>query len=62
LARAVPGDGIIPLDRLIGRVLATGYDGNFDLELVDNPPGQAGDEALTRGVAELGALLERLGA
>jgi sugar phosphate isomerase/epimerase len=62
LARAVPGDGIIPLDRLIARVLAAGYEGNFDLELVDNPPGPAGDDALTRGVTELSALLERLGA
>lgn len=62
LARAVPGDGIVPLDRIIGRILDTGYTGLFDLELVDNPPGAAGDAALARGVAYLGALLERRGA
>jgi sugar phosphate isomerase/epimerase len=59
LARATPGDGIVPLERLLARVLATGYAGDFDLELVDNPPGPPGDAALTRGVTYLGALLDR---
>lgn len=33
-ARAVPGDGVIPLRRLIGQLLDAGYDGAFDLELL----------------------------
>ncbi len=32
--RAVPGDGTIPLERLIRDLLDAGYDGLFDLELV----------------------------
>jgi sugar phosphate isomerase/epimerase len=32
--RAVPGDGAIPLERLIGDILAAGYAGLFDIELV----------------------------
>ena len=32
--RAVPGDGMIPLGRVLGDVLATGYDGAFDLEMI----------------------------
>ena len=32
--RAVPGDGAIPLARLIAQVLESGYTGMFDLELV----------------------------
>ncbi|WP_317929906.1 sugar phosphate isomerase/epimerase family protein [Halioxenophilus sp. WMMB6] len=33
-ARAVPGDGTIPLARLIGWLISVGYQGNFDLELI----------------------------
>jgi sugar phosphate isomerase/epimerase len=32
--RLVPGDGDIPLARIIGHVLDAGYEGVFDLELV----------------------------
>ena len=32
--RLVPGDGDIPLARIIGQVLDAGYDGCFDLELI----------------------------
>ena len=32
--RAVPGDGIIPLDRLIRQVGAAGYPGSFELEML----------------------------
>ncbi|HEV3226908.1 MAG TPA: TIM barrel protein [Acidimicrobiales bacterium] len=32
--RLVPGDGDIPLVRIIGQVLAAGYQGAFDIELV----------------------------
>lgn len=32
--RAVPGDGAIPLARLISQILMAGYDGYFDLEVI----------------------------
>ena len=32
--RLVPGDGDIPIRRILGELLAAGYDGCFDLELV----------------------------
>ena len=32
--RAVPGDGMIPLERIIGWILEAGYTGGFDLELI----------------------------
>ncbi|GAB2483684.1 sugar phosphate isomerase/epimerase family protein [Jatrophihabitans fulvus] len=32
-SRAVPGDGVVPLRRLIAQVVAAGYTGPFDLEL-----------------------------
>ncbi len=32
--RAVPGDGDIPLARIIGQLLEAGYDGVFDIELI----------------------------
>ena len=32
--RLVPGDGDIPLERILGQVLAAGYEGCFDLELI----------------------------
>lgn len=32
--RAVPGDGALPLDRLVRLILATGYRGPFDLEII----------------------------
>ncbi len=32
--RAVPGDGVIPLDRLLPLVLKTGFRGYFDLEII----------------------------
>jgi sugar phosphate isomerase/epimerase len=33
--RAVPGDGDIPFDRIVGRLLAAGYEGAFDLGEVE---------------------------
>ena len=33
-ARAVPGDGAIPLERILGWALDAGYHGAFDLELL----------------------------
>jgi sugar phosphate isomerase/epimerase len=62
-ARLVPGDGDIPLGRILGQVLAAGYGGRFDLELVGPAIEAEGyEEASLRAVAVLGELLESLGA
>jgi sugar phosphate isomerase/epimerase len=61
--RAVPGDGTIPLDWLIGDLLDAGYAGLFDLELVGPRIAAEGPRAATaRGAERLSALLDRLGA
>jgi sugar phosphate isomerase/epimerase len=60
--RLVPGDGDIPLERILGQILAAGYGGCFDLELIGPRIDEEGYEsACGRAVAALGALLERLG-
>jgi sugar phosphate isomerase/epimerase len=61
--RLVPGDGDIPLERILGQVLDTGYEGAFELELVGpriEAEGYA--SAITRSVERTSELLERLGA
>jgi sugar phosphate isomerase/epimerase len=59
-ARAVPGDGGIPLEEVIGWLLAAGYDGVFDLELNGPRIGAEGHlQAAGRSVQVLGAILER---
>jgi sugar phosphate isomerase/epimerase len=61
--RLVPGDGDIPLARILGQVLAAGYEGCFDLELIGPRIDDEGYEsACTRAVANLGDLLTQLGA
>jgi sugar phosphate isomerase/epimerase len=56
--RVVPGDGDIPLARFIGDVLASGYDGTFDLELIGPRIEEEGYEsAIKRSIASLTALL-----
>ncbi len=61
--RAVPGDGVIPLDRLLGDVLEAGYQGLFDLELVGPRIAAEGPyDATRRAAAYLSELLYRLGA
>ena len=61
--RAVPGDGVIPLERLLGLLLERGYTGAFDLELL-GPRIEA--EGAPAAVARAGHFLEdiltRLGA
>jgi sugar phosphate isomerase/epimerase len=59
--RAVPGDGAIPLERIVGWILETGYDGFFDLEL-SNEPGVDEVETIARALDRAGNLLERVGA
>ena len=61
--RAVPGDGAIPLQRLLGEILAAGYGGAFDLELVGPRIDDEGAAAATaRGAQRLSELLTTLGA
>jgi sugar phosphate isomerase/epimerase len=60
--RAVPGDGVIPLERLLGDLLTAGYRGVFDLELVGPRIEAEGATAATaRGLDALSGLLSRLG-
>jgi len=61
--RAVPGDGAIPLERLIGDLLDAGYQGLFDLELVGpRIEAEGARPATTRAAEYLSELLTRLGA
>jgi sugar phosphate isomerase/epimerase len=60
--RAVPGDGDIPIDRILGQVLAAGYDGVFDLELIGPKIEAEGyAAACRRAIDALEATLARLG-
>ena len=61
--RAVPGDGAMPLERLLGDVQDAGYRGLFDLELVGPRIEAEGARAASRRAADyLSNLLTRLGA
>jgi sugar phosphate isomerase/epimerase len=60
--RAVPGDGDIPLERILRQVVAAGYEGVFDLELLGPRIEEEGYEAaVPRAVAALEDLLGRVG-
>lgn len=62
-ARAVPGDGAIPLRRLVGWMLEAGYEGPFDLELLGPRIDAEGRVAAVRRAADnVGAMLTALGA
>jgi len=62
-ARAVPGDGAIPIRRILDWILNAGYTGAFDLELVGPRLDQEGHLAATRRAAQnLGEMLRSLGA
>lgn len=62
-SRAVPGDGAIPLERLLGTILDLGYEGMFDLELVGPRIAAEGPAPATaRAALYLSDLLTRLGA
>lgn len=61
--RAVPGDGAIPLERLIAGALEAGYAGAFDLELLGPRIDREGPQAaVARAADRLGELLVSLGA
>jgi sugar phosphate isomerase/epimerase len=56
--RLVPGDGDIPLERILGQVLAAGYEGAFDLELIGPKIDEEGyASACRRAVDRLDTLL-----
>jgi sugar phosphate isomerase/epimerase len=60
--RLVPGDGDIPLERILGQVLAAGYEGCFDLELIGPRIEEEGyRSACRRSIDRLGEMLESLG-
>lgn len=61
--RAVPGDGAIPLQRILGDILAAGYSGVFDLELIGpRIDAEGARQATTRAAKNLSEILSRLGA
>jgi sugar phosphate isomerase/epimerase len=62
-SRAVPGDGAIPVKRMIDWILRAGYRGVFDLELIGPRIDQEGRLAAVRRAAHnVGEMLTSLGA
>ena len=58
--RAVPGDGLIPLHRILPAIVASGFPGWFDLELIGPRIEREGPErAVARAAAHVGAILEQ---
>jgi sugar phosphate isomerase/epimerase len=61
--RAVPGDGDIPLERLLAMVLDAGFEGAFDLEVMGPRVEEEGyRSSVRRSVERASELLDRLGA
>lgn len=61
--RLVPGDGDIPLERILGQVLAAGYQGCFDLELIGPRIEEEGyRSACLRSIHRLADMLDSHGA
>jgi sugar phosphate isomerase/epimerase len=61
--RLVPGDGDLPIERILRDVLDAGYTGMFDLELIGPRIEEEGyGPAIRRSVDWLTAALERIGA
>jgi sugar phosphate isomerase/epimerase len=61
--RLVPGDGDIPIARIMSALVAAGYGGVFELELIgDAILAEGYDAAVPRAVAALDALLIEIGA
>jgi sugar phosphate isomerase/epimerase len=58
----VPGDGAIPLERILGWILEAGFEGAFDLELIGPRIDREGHvQAVRRAGDWLGETLVRLG-
>jgi len=56
--RAVPGDGDVPLARMVAQLLAAGYEGVFDLELIGPRIEAEGYEAaIGRGLVAMAKML-----
>ena len=61
--RAVPGDGDVPLERLLAMVLDAGFEGSFDLEVMGPRVEEEGyPSAVRRSIERASELLDRLGA
>jgi sugar phosphate isomerase/epimerase len=61
--RVVPGDGDIPLERIVGHLVAAGYKGDFDLEVVGPRIEEEGyGAAIIRSVEAMTAILEKVNA
>lgn len=59
--RVIPGDGVIPLPDLIGRIAATGFAGYYDLEIIGPALASEGHDAgLIRAGAYMTQILEGL--
>ena len=62
-ARAVPGDGVIPIAPFIAQALAGGYANGFDIELIGPRIDREGRlAAAARACSAVGAMLDELGA
>lgn len=60
--RAVPGDGAIPLERIVSGLAGAGFRGWYDLEIIGPRLQAEGQESgLMRAGAYIGALLEQAG-
>ena len=61
--RVVPGDGDIPLERLVAMALDAGFEGAFDLEVMGPRIEEEGyPSAVRRAVDRASELLDKLGA
>lgn len=61
--RAVPGDGVIPIESVVAQALKGGYAHGFDLELIGPRIDTEGRlEAARRACAVVGAMLDEMGA
>lgn len=61
--RVVPGDGDIPLERLLAMVLDAGFEGSFDLEVMGPRIEEEGyRSSIERAVERASELLDRVGA
>jgi sugar phosphate isomerase/epimerase len=62
-ARAVPGDGAVPIARILAAALDAGYEGAFELELIGPRIDAEGNvNAVRRGAEVLDRMLHELGA
>ena len=56
--RAVPGDGDIPLERILGQIIDAGYNGSLDLEIIGPRIEEEGyPAAIRRSVEAVGSML-----